>query len=172
MRVLQPPDCAVNMDLDMATSIPKLPPLPPVGLSRPAVQKWHELLPRLQRLGLTDPEHYDMLGLYVDAYATWREAREKLDEHGSTIENRAGIFPSPWVTIRDQASARMLETGHRLGLDPHNPIPSRLPLFTEWALDLDDDDDAELPAEVFENRDGGYVTVGRDGSIEVLPDDA
>ena len=113
--------------------------MPAAGLKGLAVEKWQTLYPRLVATGRTDPEHLDLLAVYCDAYASWREATMRIGSTGHLIKTKTGIAITPWLAIRDHASATMADTGKTLGFDPTAHLAGSVGSFTTF-VDMATDD--------------------------------
>lgn len=88
---------------------------PPKPLSDAAMARWDQLE------GSIDPRVADLLAVYCEAAADWREASEKVTAGGRLVKDKKGkVMPSPWLAIRDHAAIVMerLATSLGLGLSP------------------------------------------------------
>lgn len=64
----------------------------------------------------TKDEH--ALTIYCKAYARWRLAEDRLDQHGCTQDYKGFERQSPWVQISNEASKVMRELLREFGLTP------------------------------------------------------
>lgn len=98
------------------------------------MSKLDDLRDRLTKRGISPEEHDDLLRIYADAWATWEEAVARIEGTKLLTKSpRDGVVVSPWVTIKDGATATMDRIGRQLGLSPdHKVIPS-LPLWSDFA---------------------------------------
>ena len=110
------------------------------GLSGRSLMKFSELHPALVALGTLRSLNLDTLALYCEAYASWREASEKVLSTTSVArDGRGGIIVNPWVTVRDTAATRMEQYGRALGLAPDRPLRLEETLVDYMGIIEDDD---------------------------------
>lgn len=85
--------------------------LPPKPLSEAAMARWIQLEDSI------DPRVSDLLAVYCEAAADWREASEKVNAGGRLVKDKKGkVMPSPWLAIRDHAAIVMERLALSLGL--------------------------------------------------------
>lgn len=111
-----------------AAGIPKC----PAHLSKEAKQVWREVVPQLQVMRVLTLADAHALELYCDAMATYRQARQLLNEHGATYETGSqdkGIMyrRRPENEIAEDAWRRAHAALQQFGLTPS----SRTKLKTE-----------------------------------------
>jgi P27 family predicted phage terminase small subunit len=91
----------------------------PGGLSPGAAAEWRRLAPRLTALGLLTPADRAFFAAYCEAVATWREANDKLREHGAVVLDRnSRVIKNPWLRVRADAAAELRQFGAEFGLSP------------------------------------------------------
>ena len=82
----------------------------PDWLSEDAVKKWNEVWPLLDPFAVDAVRHADLVAIYCEAYATWRDAIEQL-KNGSTVAwPAASATPrrqSCWSTSISRPASRM-----------------------------------------------------------------
>jgi len=92
---------------------------PPSFLSERAADKWNELAPMLATNGLLTVCDLDTLALYCTTWARWREAEDKIEEHGSTTVAHSGYQQvNAHTTLAKQYRSDLLKLADRLGLNP------------------------------------------------------
>lgn len=92
---------------------------PPDYLSDEAKKEWLRVAPILVRNGLLTEMDLDALGTYCAAFATWREATEKLRQFGMVVKSPTGYpIPSPYLPIANQATKQMRAIMADFGMNP------------------------------------------------------
>ena len=98
-----------------------------------ALQRWLELYPLLKARKTLAREEEDILAVYCEAYASWREAAEKVRTTTSVAKDgKGGIMVNPWVTVRDDAGLRMERLAKMLGISPDTRLPAHQPTLAEY----------------------------------------
>lgn len=94
-------------------------PNPPAHLGRYAKQKWAELYPELSKAKVLKSTDRDVLEIYCEAYADYREAQEALREKEKiiTTHNKA-IQIAPWQSLKLRSMALMHKLEVELGITP------------------------------------------------------
>lgn len=108
---------------DRSTGDPiELPPAtldPPEGFEGPALAQWERVTGLLARAGVLSELDHAVLVSHCRAWAEYEAAEARIAEEGAVITGqRGGLLPNPWVTIRDRAARRVMQTGAVLGLTP------------------------------------------------------
>jgi P27 family predicted phage terminase small subunit len=97
----------------------RLPPEPPDDLSEVARELWDEFVKELSRLQLLAPIHGPALEMACEAYARWKDAKERLGLSGMTYTSDSGLVKKhPLVGIVEQASAEFRAWCAEFGLSP------------------------------------------------------
>lgn len=114
--------------------VPEIQPDPiapacPPWLDLVAQEKWKELAPELERLGVLTSLDGDALAAYCQAWSEFRQATETLQEKGRYVQ--VGSQPQPHPAVAQQRSAwgAMQKLGALFGLSPSARvgIPARVP---------------------------------------------
>jgi P27 family predicted phage terminase small subunit len=111
---------------------------PPAWLTGAALEKWNELLPILQQVGLLTRADVGSLARYCDAWAWWRRCREVIEREGDIVVVRDETGGIKWTQQRPEVGivSKLSQQLHRLecefGLTPaarsaisvvSNPVP-------------------------------------------------
>lgn len=94
---------------------------PPTWLDVEAQAEWQRLAPMLERLGVLTETDVGALTAYCEAWATWKNATQKLREFGLVIKHpTVGKLPvvSPYVKIADNALTQMRGLLVEFGMTP------------------------------------------------------
>lgn len=97
----------------------------PAGLSCDAKQKWQELAPQLERMGVLTCVDGDVLAMYCTIWAWWCKTATYLDEHGLVREwqwDDEGAKVSRGLQAEFKAAKELVlflrQLGSELGLTP------------------------------------------------------
>lgn len=90
----------------------------PAHLKGVAREKWNHIAPILLNLKLLSELDLQVLEVFCQAFADWREANEHLAEDGTIVELKSGQFLNLWKKVQNQAWVMMEKAGGRLGLSP------------------------------------------------------
>lgn len=102
-----------------APAFRRLPPERPEDLSDAAADLWDEFVAELTRLQLLAPIHGPALEMACEAYARWKEAKERLSFAGMTYTSDTGLVKThPLVGIVERASAEFRAWCAEFGLSP------------------------------------------------------
>lgn len=89
-------------------------PAPPAGLKKAAKARWRAVYAKLASRGEVDLE---LLGVYCQVWARWREAEDGIDKAGQLAKGTGGrIVQSPLVAIANQNATQVRALEDRLGL--------------------------------------------------------
>ncbi len=134
---------------DMADVVPQ----PPEWLSQRAVERWLTLWPQLDRSRIDPAIHMDIVCIYCEAYADYREACEGLATEAPKVirDGEGRTSTSPYLKLRNDAIGVLTEVGQTLGLLPEADAPpafgwnqiSAVLLVEQDDGSEDPDDDAE-----------------------------
>lgn len=91
----------------------------PDYLSPAAKKHWSEVYKMLNDAGVLTKVDSHVLGMYCEAFATWRDATDKVAKHGTVIKAPSG-FPvqSPFLAIANKAHEQMRKLLIELGMTP------------------------------------------------------
>ncbi|MDH2425772.1 phage terminase small subunit P27 family [Sphaerisporangium sp. TRM90804] len=102
-----------------APAFRRLPPERPADLSGTAAVMWDEFVAELARLQLLAPTHGPALEMACEAYARWKDAKERLGFSGMTYTSDSGLVKThPLVGIVERASAEFRAWCAEFGLTP------------------------------------------------------
>lgn len=102
-----------------APAFRRLPPTKPEDLTPAAAELWQEFVAELQRLQLLAPIHGPALEMACEAYARWKDAKERLGFTGMTYTSDTGLVKThPLVGIVERASAEFRAWCAEFGLSP------------------------------------------------------
>lgn len=94
-------------------------PDPPTNLSPLALEKWHDITPVLFDLGLLSRADRDMLVLYCEEYARYRDAQDVIEREGMFITTEKGnVIQHPAVGVVHKAIALMHKILVEFGMTP------------------------------------------------------
>jgi len=111
-----------------ARNVEDVVPAAPEWLGERASAKWVKLWLLLDRECISPELHGDIVAMYCQAYADFREACDVVNAKGPIIkDDRERIVANPYVQVRDLAARQMAELGKTLGLRPDAPplMPAR-----------------------------------------------
>jgi P27 family predicted phage terminase small subunit len=92
---------------------------PPRAASRLAKRYWREFAPQLRAAGVLTTLDETALLLLCETYAKWREAMDKLAEHGLLVKSNAGVpVASPYHKIADIEHGRLVRLLVEFGMTP------------------------------------------------------
>jgi P27 family predicted phage terminase small subunit len=113
-------------------------PVPPDWLSPPARALWDQLAPSLAALDIIKPEDYTTFVTYCEAWATYREALERVRFEGLTSSHPKTGMPhkNPSYAILEAAGHQLLRLAQEFGLTP----AAELRLARGPAVVVDEDD--------------------------------
>jgi P27 family predicted phage terminase small subunit len=97
--------------------------MPPDDLPEIGKQEWYRVMNQLQPLKVLTAADLSILKSYCQQVATMEEAGRMLNTEGYTIimhNKGGGVYPvkSPWVSIYNEASDRVLKLGQQFGFTP------------------------------------------------------
>ncbi len=93
----------------------------PVWLDDEARQVWKKTLKALSGLDILDKVDEDVLAVYCDAVARYKEATLKIREEGYTTTNAQGTESlSPYVKAAQSYARIMMQYADKLGLNPNS----------------------------------------------------
>jgi len=92
---------------------------PPPWLDKVAREEWKRLAPLLADNGLLTVLDADALAMYCRAFASWREATDKIAVEGSVLTSRNG-YPvvSAWINVAAKNMITMRSLMTEFGLTP------------------------------------------------------
>jgi P27 family predicted phage terminase small subunit len=96
-------------------------PRAPSWMAKEAKKEWRRLAPVLGALGVLTETDADALAAYCEAWATWKDATQKIREFGLVIKHpTAGKLPvvSPYVKIAHNAMTQMRALLVEFGMTP------------------------------------------------------
>ena len=95
-------------------------PKPPRSLSKEAKKEWKRLAPRLHVLGLLRAVDEDALGMYCEAFATWRNALDETRRMGVVVANPGTGLPmvNPYCKLAFKVQRDMLKLLSEFGMTP------------------------------------------------------
>jgi P27 family predicted phage terminase small subunit len=85
-----------------------------------AAAHWDHVLDLMESAGTLSLLDADALGLYVDAWNRYREARARCRREGWVVTTAHGTYRSPWYGIMIDALKTMQTYGDRFGLTPRS----------------------------------------------------
>lgn len=93
---------------------------PPQHLNAAAAEHWDEVLATLSIDHDLTPSDCDLLALYCDYFARWREARAEIESSGLLVKmkNEDNPRPNPFIAIADQCAREMRSLLGDLGMTP------------------------------------------------------
>lgn len=92
---------------------------PPEWLGPVAIEKWHQLAPRLEQIGILTELDVDLLALLCDAWQKKYEAREVIDKCGGYLYTESGfIVAHPAMAQEHKANELIRKLNNELGLTP------------------------------------------------------
>jgi P27 family predicted phage terminase small subunit len=92
---------------------------PPEWLGPVAIEYWHRLAPRLEKLGVLTELDVDLLALLCDAWQKKHEARETIDKCGGYHYTESGfIVAHPAMAQEHKANELIRKLNTELGLTP------------------------------------------------------
>lgn len=93
---------------------------PPDWLDPEAADEWRRLAPMLERLGILTETDTQALSAYCEAWATWKQATQKIRQFGMVINGKDGDLPvvSPYVKIAEKAFAQVKGMLIEFGMTP------------------------------------------------------
>ena len=113
---------------------------PPHDLRGLALKAWKKLAPLLARMKLFTDADRDALEMYCTAYGHWKDAEEKIREHGAVVKAPSGyIQQSPYIGIAKQMREEMRKLLPEFGLTPSSR--SRLNVSAGLGKPKDEHDD-------------------------------
>jgi P27 family predicted phage terminase small subunit len=92
----------------------------PEFLSPEAARKWQEWAPKLARNRLFTDLDTDLLAMYCEAYAEWRDAMDQLEKYGKIVKSPKSGYPvpNPYVAIRNTSESTMRSIASEFGMGP------------------------------------------------------
>ena len=94
-------------------------PKPPADLKGEAFAEWSRVVPELDRIGLLSVVDRAYLVGYCEAWASFCEAREELNENGVLVTGRdGGLVRNPAAIVMKDSLDMMLKYGAKFGLSP------------------------------------------------------
>lgn len=113
---------------------------PPDWLDPEAQAEWTRLAPMLARVGILTETDTAALTAYCDAWATWKDATQKIRKFGMVIKGKHDIpMVSPYVKIAHNALLHMRALLTEFGMTPssrarvHVPTPADRAAVSKWA---------------------------------------
>ena len=86
-----------------------------------ALAEWHYITPELAKLGVLALIDYRAIAMYCEAYGRYRDAVEKLKEHGEVFFTEKGYqMPSPYVAICNKNYELCVKMLKEFGLTPQS----------------------------------------------------
>lgn len=95
-------------------------PKKPEWLGEVASAKWDELLPMLERMGVTAETYGDFLAQFCEAFQDFCDAKKEIEEYGGAtcLSDKGNRYQHPAVALKLGAINRMLRFGCEFGLSP------------------------------------------------------
>ncbi len=92
---------------------------PPDYLSERAAEHWREVGATLEAAGIACEVDRDVMALYCDAWARWREARELAEKMPPVLKNAKGVITqNPVIGVANRAHDQVVKLMPELGLTP------------------------------------------------------
>jgi len=105
-------------------------PRAPSWMGKEAKKEWRRLAPVLGAIGVLTTTDADALAGYCEAWATWKDATQKIREFGLVIKHpTAGKLPvvSPYVKIAHNAMTQMKGLLVEFGMTPSSRARIHVP---------------------------------------------
>lgn len=99
----------------------KLPETAPRHLDRIASRMWTQLVPVLNKTGITTIQDKAVVESFCMSYSMLRNAWGSIQEHGQTYESESGrIYKNPAVDILSDSQNKIKQLGGSIGLTPES----------------------------------------------------
>jgi P27 family predicted phage terminase small subunit len=90
----------------------------PAGLDTEAARHWDEVAEMIEAAGLLSRLDGDAMGIYIDAWMRYRQAKVKGKAAGWVMDTPHGPRKTPWYGVMQDAVRVMRECMDRFGLNP------------------------------------------------------
>lgn len=92
-------------------------PSKPAWLGSVASEKWDEILPALEEMGVMAAVYGDFLAMYCQAHQDLHDAQEIINREGMTCQSeKGGAYMHPAVAIKQNAIERIAKFGREFGM--------------------------------------------------------
>ena len=107
----------------------------PAGLSPEAKKHWKQVIKHLKDAKIMTNLDVPALMIYCEAYAQWKDATDKINDHGAIIRGQNGPARSPYLMVAQKAFDQMKQMLTEFGMTPS----SRTKISTNGEDDPHDD---------------------------------
>ena len=90
----------------------------PAWLDDYAKEEWDRVILSLSGMGILSADDRSLIVAYCAAWSDFRLASEILDRDGFTSSGKYGIVRHPLVTVKSDATKRLLRLAQQFGLSP------------------------------------------------------